>query len=49
LAPTLLTHAQGVIAGTDLKVGGEIAAPIDPERVAALVRAARAAWQLDPS
>jgi membrane complex biogenesis BtpA family protein len=36
-----LRYADGVIVGTSLKVGGKLFNPVDPKRVAALVRAAR--------
>ena len=36
-----LRYADGVIVGTSLKVGGKLFNPVDPRRVAALVRAAR--------
>ena len=36
-----LATADGVVVGTALKEGGETTAPVDPERVAALVGAAR--------
>jgi membrane complex biogenesis BtpA family protein len=36
-----LRHADGVIVGTSLKVGGELFNPVDSKRVAALVKAAR--------
>ena len=42
----LLSHFL-LHAGTGLKVGGQVTAPIDRDRVAELVRAARAAWQSD--
>ena len=38
--PALLEIADGAIVGTSLKRGGDLAAPVDPARVAALVRAA---------
>ena len=37
-----LRYADGVIVGTSLKVGGKLFNPVDPKRVAALVKAARA-------
>jgi len=37
-----LRYADGVIVGTSLKVGGKLFNPVDPRRVAALVKAARA-------
>jgi uncharacterized protein len=37
-----LRQADGVIVGTSLKVGGKLFNPVDPRRVAALVKAARA-------
>jgi len=40
----LLPLADGAIVGTALKRGGQVGAPIDPERVAAVAGAARAAW-----
>ncbi len=43
-ARELLALADGAIAGTALKRGGVVGAPIDGTRVRALVRAARAAW-----
>ena len=43
-AAHLLPGCRGVIAGTGLKVGSQVTAPIDRERVAELVAAARAAW-----
>ena len=36
-----LRHADGVIVGTSLKVGGKLFNPVDPKRVAALVKVAR--------
>jgi membrane complex biogenesis BtpA family protein len=36
-----LRYADGVIVGTSLKVGGKLFNPVDPKRVAALVKAAR--------
>ena len=36
-----LAVADGVIVGTALKTGGRVTDPVDPERVAAFVRAAR--------
>lgn len=38
----LLRHADGVIVGTALKQGGLTTAPVDPDRAAAFVAAARA-------
>ena len=38
---SLLETADGVIVGTTLKAGGELAAPVDRARVAAFVAAAR--------
>lgn len=43
-ARELLGSADGVIVGTALKRGGDLGAPIDRARVAAVVRAARSAW-----
>jgi hypothetical protein len=40
-AAQILSVANGAIVGSSLKRGGEIAAPVDVERVRALVRAAR--------
>jgi membrane complex biogenesis BtpA family protein len=37
-----LRFADGVIVGTSLKVGGKLFSAVDPKRVAALVKAARA-------
>jgi len=37
----LLSLADGVIVGTALKRHGDVAAPVDPERVRRLVAAAR--------
>ena len=37
----LLRVADGVIVGTSVKQGGRTTAPVDPERVAAIARAAR--------
>jgi len=37
-----LRHADGVIVGTSVKKGGKLFNPVDPRRVAALVKAARA-------
>jgi membrane complex biogenesis BtpA family protein len=37
-----LHHADGVIVGTSLKVGGKLFNPVDPKRVAALVKIAHA-------
>jgi hypothetical protein len=37
-----LRYADGVIVGTSLKVGGKLFNPVDPKRVAALVKVARA-------
>ena len=37
-----LRYADGVIVGTSLKVGGKLFNPVDPKRVAALVKAASA-------
>jgi membrane complex biogenesis BtpA family protein len=37
-----LRYADGVIVGTSLKVGGKLFNPVDPKRVSALVKAARA-------
>lgn len=45
----LLPGCRGVIAGTGLKLGGQIAAPIDRDRVAELVAAARSAWESAPT
>lgn len=39
----VLPAADGVIVGTALKEGGDVRAPVDPERVGACVREARAA------
>ena len=39
----LLAHAEGVIAGTSIKVGSVAAAPVDPERAALFAAAARKA------
>ena len=36
-----IRYADGVIVGTSLKVGGKLFNPVDPRRVAALVKAAR--------
>ena len=36
-----LRYADGVIVGTSLKVGGKLFNPVDPKRVAALVKATR--------
>src|SRR6266478_1767754 len=36
-----LRYADGVIVGTSLKVGGKLFNPVDPKRVAALVKAVR--------
>jgi len=33
-----LPFADGFIVGTSLKVGGKLASPVDPKRVAALAR-----------
>ena len=41
-APALLEHANGAIVGSALKVDGELAAPVDAQRVADLVRVVRA-------
>ena len=38
-APALIVHADGAIAGTNLKQDGDVAAPVEPDRVRA-VRAA---------
>lgn len=46
-ARELLPGCHGVIAGTGLKVGGQVTAPIARERVAELVAAARSAWTLE--
>lgn len=35
-APALLAHADGAIVGTSLKLEGEVANPVDPERVRTL-------------
>lgn len=43
-APELLRRADGAIVGTALKRGGVVGAPVDPDRVAAIVAAARRAW-----
>ena len=40
-AAELLSIADGLIVGTSLKRGGDVAAPVDPERVRRLVAAAR--------
>ena len=40
-APSLLALADGVIAGTALKRGGDVSAPVDLDRVRALVAAVR--------
>ena len=40
-APKFLQFADGVIVGTSLKVGGKLSNPVDPKRVAALVKVAR--------
>ncbi|MEL6714568.1 MAG: BtpA/SgcQ family protein, partial [Planctomycetota bacterium] len=40
-AGALLEHADGAIVGTAAKRGGRVSEPVDPERVAALVAAAR--------
>jgi len=37
-----LRYADGVIVGTSVKTGGKLFNPVDPKRVAALVKAARA-------
>jgi membrane complex biogenesis BtpA family protein len=47
-AARLLPGCRGVIAGTGLKIGGQVAAPIARERVAELVTAARSAWASAP-
>ena len=36
-----LRFADGVIVGSSLKRGGKLARPVDPKRVAALVKAMR--------
>jgi len=41
-AAALLRHADAAIVGTAAKEGGDVSAPVDPERVRALVAAARA-------
>jgi uncharacterized protein len=41
-APEFLKFADGLIVGTSLKVGGKLSNPVDPKRVAALVRVAHA-------
>ncbi|HTS17046.1 MAG TPA: BtpA/SgcQ family protein [Verrucomicrobiae bacterium] len=41
-APEFFRYADGVIVGTSLKVGGKLFNAVDPKRVAALVKAARA-------
>ena len=38
-APALLAHADGAIVGTSLKQDGQVAQPVDPERVRALRQA----------
>jgi membrane complex biogenesis BtpA family protein len=40
-APEFLRFADGVIVGTSLKVGGKLFNPVDPKRVAALVKVVR--------
>jgi membrane complex biogenesis BtpA family protein len=40
-AAELLSIADGLIVGTSLKRNGDVAAPVDPERVRRLVAAAR--------
>jgi len=42
-AASLLAHADGAIVGTSLKRDGDVAAPVDPERVRALKNAMAAA------
>jgi membrane complex biogenesis BtpA family protein len=42
-APSLLAVADGAIVGTAMKEGGDVLAPVDAERVRALVAAARGA------
>jgi hypothetical protein len=38
-ARDFLPLADGFIVGTSLKIGGQVANPVDPKRVAALARA----------
>lgn len=47
-AGQLLAFADGLIVGTAVKENGVTTAPVDPERAAAFVRAARRRWDEDP-
>ncbi|XAL98666.1 BtpA/SgcQ family protein [Phycisphaeraceae bacterium D3-23] len=40
-APSLMQHAGGLIVGTGVKVEGDVAKPVDPGRVRALMQVAR--------